>query len=1168
MDAQDPSATGVRPSNGTSLTSWKDKSSSGFTLTSSGSAYNTTALNGLPGINIGTNFFGYDPGSGQNNWQEVFAVGIWTGGSTFTNVNGFITSSIDSDGASGGGIIIEGAGSGQTTFGGGPGQFTTTPWINGVQTWTALPAAQSTFVVRTAVASSVNLRGIRFGVDRSNGRPWVGFIGECICYNTALTLAQRQQIEGYLAWKWGINTSLPSSHPYYTKNPLKVTGFPTAIQNLITPAVTPLKLASGCALWLDGADPTTVTFSSGSNISQWNDKSGNGINITQATTSNQPSYTAASNSVLFSDTTFLNMGNISYFNTLFASAYTMFFVHKKLQSYAWLVSPGNFVVTFPGTLRVTTSGITDLDFTTPTFSSAATEPLRIFTIQLTGTERNVRMNGQLTAYNMNNNGSTSWTTAPVVDSNWRMGGNLNSASSAGQTQSMYEVIFFNTALGTTQRQQIEGYLAWKWGLNTSLPTGHPYYAAAVSLATPLTIGQVFYSSSAVTFSYTGADQTYVVPDGTVSLTVYLWGAGGGSSTSPAGGGTQIGGAGACLTGTLLVTAGETLTIVVGGGGANSSSKPYGGGGNAGGYTNLGYSCSGGGRSAIRRSGADVVTAGAGGGGRSGIGGAGGITTGGTGQNSSATGGTQTGGGVHTGSGADGSLYGGGNAGQDNSAGGGSGYYGGGGGGQDNSGGGGSSLYSNLVSYTGYVSDTGTAPNKTSPYYVSGVANGGTYAGGGTGGNGLVVVIPYIQANPPAAVLPVITVPKTSAITTVTTTGSNYYTVPAGAVGVYVYLWGAGGQVSSRISGYNGGGGAFVSGFYSCSPGTNLIYVVGSVGGATLATGNGAIGNGHESDGGGFSGLFLSNAGGIAQSNAIAIAGGGGGSGWMYGGGGGYPAGGNGSQNGSIALGYGGTQTAGGAPGGRHDGNGVNSTAGSALTGGTGGYEGGGAAEGGGGGGWYGGGGGGGANGGGGGSSYIGNVNGATGGIGLTSGISYENGGDWSSGVLARPGGTTNQYYVSGVGSGSNTGTTGTGRVVIIPAITALSNTFQITTPPTSQISKFPFPTITTGGTITTSGAYRIHTFTTVGTSAFTTNLPITAQVLVVGGGGAGGQGSGASGGGGGGAGGALFNTITVPTGTYSIVVGAGGTGSTSTSIAGSNGSNSSAFGYIATGGGG
>ena len=46
------------------------------------------------------------------------------------------------------------------------------------------------------------------------------------------------------------------------------------------------------ALWLDGNDPTTMTFSSGVKISQWNDKSGLGNNVTQANATLQPSYTA------------------------------------------------------------------------------------------------------------------------------------------------------------------------------------------------------------------------------------------------------------------------------------------------------------------------------------------------------------------------------------------------------------------------------------------------------------------------------------------------------------------------------------------------------------------------------------------------------------------------------------------------------------------------------------------------------------------------------------------------------------------------------------------------------------------------------------------------------------------------------------------------------------
>ena len=54
---------------------------------------------------------------------------------------------------------------------------------------------------------------------------------------------------------------------------------------------TPANLA-GLALWLDAADASTITLN-GSNVSQWNDKSGNNRHASQAVAANQPTYTAA-----------------------------------------------------------------------------------------------------------------------------------------------------------------------------------------------------------------------------------------------------------------------------------------------------------------------------------------------------------------------------------------------------------------------------------------------------------------------------------------------------------------------------------------------------------------------------------------------------------------------------------------------------------------------------------------------------------------------------------------------------------------------------------------------------------------------------------------------------------------------------------------------------------
>ena len=44
---------------------------------------------------------------------------------------------------------------------------------------------------------------------------------------------------------------------------------------------------------------------------------------------------------------------------------------------------------------------------------------------------------------------------------------------------IFETIVFNSAVSTTNRQKLEGYLAWKWGFNSSLPVNHPYYSTPI-----------------------------------------------------------------------------------------------------------------------------------------------------------------------------------------------------------------------------------------------------------------------------------------------------------------------------------------------------------------------------------------------------------------------------------------------------------------------------------------------------------------------------------------------------------------------------------------------------------------------------------------------------------------------------------------------------------------
>jgi hypothetical protein len=44
-----------------------------------------------------------------------------------------------------------------------------------------------------------------------------------------------------------------------------------------------------------------------------------------------------------------------------------------------------------------------------------------------------------------------------------------------------EVLIYNKVLTTTERQQVESYLAWKWSLQASLPSDHAYKFAPPSV---------------------------------------------------------------------------------------------------------------------------------------------------------------------------------------------------------------------------------------------------------------------------------------------------------------------------------------------------------------------------------------------------------------------------------------------------------------------------------------------------------------------------------------------------------------------------------------------------------------------------------------------------------------------------------------------------------------
>ena len=617
-----------------------------------------------------------------------------------------------------------------------------------------------------------------FWIGRSDsGEVYNGYICEIIYYNQKVSDTQRRQVEAYLAQKWNLTASLPTGHPGLISllyRNLQTTFTKTQYYTAFSP-----KQIAGCALWLDAADASSVT-TSGTTVTAIRDKS------TRATVLTSPAgFTYPNNTFNGAYPSFYNTsasgGRLGYNTTYSLGSQNTVFIVGQLTSPSvgnqffdfidgytsssrfFLFSSPNYLNNYVYGTNGSSSGqvsgaVTTAQMTSPFFWSVAfdTSTTISSTLQYVNGTQLVQSPSTLGA-------AISSYTGIIIGQRF----NQSAESVVGH---ICEFIIFDNVLTTNQRQQVESYLAQKWGLVSSLPTvGHIHNTFPAGSPTAI---QPFVSRirPALTniirlavFSYTGSIQTYIVPAGKTSATIYIWGAAGGGD--PYG---NSGGAGAFITGIMPVTPGVTYYIVVGGGGRGLYDYPalyvnpggYGGGGT--GY----YAAGGGGYSGIfsgltPAQGNTLLLAGGGGG--AGPGGYGGSAAwsgtaqagGGGGVAGSAGQGATTSAGGAAGTpqtqGVNGTTYpgtalAGGNGCQNYGGAGGGGYWGGGGGTYNNgaNGGGGGSSYSNstyLSSVSGAQSTTGSgstvAPGNTNPYYVSGVGAAGV--SGASGGNGLVVI---------------------------------------------------------------------------------------------------------------------------------------------------------------------------------------------------------------------------------------------------------------------------------------------------------------------------------------------------------------------------------------------------------------------------------------------
>jgi hypothetical protein len=305
---------------------------------------------------------------------------------------------------------------------------------------TSLVTNQSNAVVSNTVFTSTTYQ---ISTSRSLGDVFTYDLGELIVFNDAISTGRSHQLQAYLAAKWG--QTLASGN-FFSRNPVLVPLFvPTALTN--------------CALWLDSADSSTITLSGGT-VTAWNDKSGNGRNATPGL-----------GNILSADGGLFFNGLSTYYNTSYTgspSAETVFLVGTWTgttdRNYGLLGSTDStngrrYAINRSGGVAVTRWEKSTTGFAPTT---GPTANVRFMTSAVfTGSAGTTGLNGGTQSASAAFSFSGTSTTYIGLGSTYFLG-------------TINEIVIYSTALSSPARQRVEGYLAWKWGLQGSLPATHPF----------------------------------------------------------------------------------------------------------------------------------------------------------------------------------------------------------------------------------------------------------------------------------------------------------------------------------------------------------------------------------------------------------------------------------------------------------------------------------------------------------------------------------------------------------------------------------------------------------------------------------------------------------------------------------------------------------------------
>ncbi|MDA7823847.1 DUF2341 domain-containing protein, partial [Opitutales bacterium] len=268
------------------------------------------------------------------------------------------------------------------------------------------------------------------------------------------------------------------------------------------------------SLWLDAADTSSNSIQLGSgNVSVWKDKSGNGYNVSQSAGGSRPSPVANGQN---------GLQTLSFDGSADHLRSTTFSISQPFSVYAVAKSTGTSGkgYLFDGVTDNNQRSLLAFHYDSKIQIWAASwantnlaTPNGFVNISATFDSSNSRvvLNGNVVS---GLNPSTRNLTNGIT-----IGGNYLSSGDYFKGE-MAEIIIFNKNHSNTEREEVEGYLAQKWGLSASLPSGHSSSAKFKSDSTNGTGQSLDLSSGVSAIVETGGTED--VFDGGSAFSTSMW----------------------------------------------------------------------------------------------------------------------------------------------------------------------------------------------------------------------------------------------------------------------------------------------------------------------------------------------------------------------------------------------------------------------------------------------------------------------------------------------------------------------------------------------------------------------------------------------------------------------------------------------------------------------